>query len=464
MEQVKSNDDQLSNVVAPATDHLYYGWKIVGACFVVIALVSPLMASFSIFYVAVLEDFNWSRGSTAIALSLHLVLGGLAAPFAGALIDRYGPRKVMPLGAVITAVALISLGFATSLWHFYLAFGVVAAMGSALLHIVPLTTVVSNWFVRHRGTAIGIVSAGSGAGQLVLMPLMQYLIERIGWRNAYLILGLAILVIPTVLIRLYLYSHPEDRGLTAAEELLPRRKRQRVEVVVAVDGQEVERKPGIVRKNEVIILDQEWAETDWNVGKAVRTFRFWALMLMMAMFAAGFFLISVHLVAYLTDKGYSSGLAAAVVGLQGFINIIGKFAGGWLCDRIGREKTLTLSILIFIGCIVLLNLGGVMISQAIIYAFAVCYGLGYGIALPALIASTADLFQGKHFGSILGVIILGGFIGGALGTWLGGYFFDLTQAYQVNFWVAAGTMVVSALLIWKARPGRVRLVKTAESG
>jgi MFS family permease len=135
--------------------------------------------------------------------------------------------------------------------------------------------------------------------------------------------------------------------------------------------------------------------------------------------------------------------------------------GGLLCDRIGREKTLTLSIIIFISCIVLLNIGGVIFSPLAIYAFTVLYGMGYGMALPALMASAADLFQGKHFGSILGVMILGGFTGGAVGTWLGGYFFDLTNAYQVNFWVAGLVMLISGALIWKARPSRVRLVVSA---
>jgi MFS family permease len=460
MQEVETTEGKAVKQTARESSSIYYGWVVVAACFVVIALISPLMASFPLFYVAVLHDFNWSRGSTAIAMSLHLVLGGLASPFAGGLIDRYGPRRVMPIGALITGGALAWLSRSTTMWEFYVCFGVIAAIGSALLHVVPLTTVISNWFVRNRGTAIGIVTAGSGAGQLVLLPLLQYLITHLGWRNSYLALGVAILTIPSVLIWLFLYSRPSDRGLSSNDEMISRRKRQTVDVVVQQDGQEIARKTGIIRKSEVIILDQEWAEKEWTVGKAMRTFRFWALTLVMAMFAAGFFLISVHLVAYLTDKGYSSDMASFVVALQGFINIGGKFLGGLLCDRIGREKTLTLSIAIFVACIVMLNIGGLINSPAIIYAFAVFYGMGYGMALPALMASASDLFQGKHFGAILGVFILGGYLGGALGTWMGGHFFDLTKAYRINFLVAAIVMFISALLIWKARPGRVRLVKS----
>ncbi|MBX3276983.1 MAG: MFS transporter [Acidobacteria bacterium] len=439
---------------------VYYGWVIVAVCFVVIALIAPLQSSFSIFYVAVVDEFNWSRSSTSGILALHLVLNGLMGPFAGGFIDRYGPKHVMPVGAVVTAIALFILSRATEQWHFYVAFGVIAAVGSTMIHIVPLTTLVSHWFVRHRGTAIGLVAAGSGAGQLALMPLLQYMIETIGWRNAYLALGAALLVIPTVLIRLFLFSYPEERGMSASDEMTPRRKRETVEIVVGSEGREIERKRGVIRRNEIIILDREWAERDWTLSKAVVTFRFWAITLMMAMFAAGFYIISVHLVAYLRDKSYSVLLAGSIVGLQGMFNFIGKGLGGALCDRIGREKTLTLSIAAFIICILLLSLGGVIISPALIYVFCVFYGVGYGMAVPALITSSSDLFGGRHFGAILGVILLGGFFGGAAGTWLGGKLFDVTQGYTANFVVGIVTMVISLALIWSARPSRVRLIRS----
>jgi MFS family permease len=294
------------------------------------------------------------------------------------------------------------------------------------------------------------------------MPLLQYLIRTMGWRGAYLVLGMVTLIVPPALIWLFVHTRPEDRGLSADMEMQRRRKRKPVEVEIEREDGVLERKKGFVRKGEVVILDSEWAETEWTVKKAVKSFRFWALTLVVAMFAAGFFLISVQLVAYLEDKGYSPIMAASVVGLQGLLNIGGKFLGGILSDRIGREKTLTLSIIIFVAGIAVLNLGGFFVNAFVIYTFAVLYGVGYGLSLPALMASAADLFQGKHFGSILGIIILGGFIGGALGTWLGGVFFDQTGAYRVNFLVAAFVMFVSGALIWKARPGRVRIVSTVE--
>ncbi|HJP95693.1 MAG TPA: MFS transporter [Pyrinomonadaceae bacterium] len=429
----------------------YYGWIIVGTCFFILTLTSLVATSFPIFYVPVLEGFNWSRGSTAIALSIHLILSGIAAPFAGGLIDRYGPRLIMPIGAIMTGIALILLSRSMALWQVYATFGVLGALGCSAVHITPLTAVASNWFTRNRGMAISLVVAGPGAGQLFILPLLQGLIQRTGWRNTYLVFGIAVLVIPTLLVRLFLYRKPSDKGLALEEETRPQPAVSNIE-----EGSEETKHGGTTR--EFVVVDKQWAETDWTIAKAVRTQRFWMLILVLALVASGFFLIGIHLIAYLEDKGYSPQIAAYVMGFQGFINIFGTLLGGMLGDRIGREKTLSLGVLFYIGCIVFLNLSGSVVSLPLLVGFVLFYGVGYGMAFPALMASVADLFQGKHFGSILGVLLLGGYFGAAFGSWLGGFLFDWTHAYRLNFFAAGTVMLLAAALIWKAGPRQVRRV------
>ena len=350
----------------------------------------------------VLENFNWSRGSTAIALSIHLILSGISAPIAGELIDRYGPRLIMPIGAIMTGAALILLSRSMALWQVYATFGVLGAIGCSAVHITPLTAVASNWFTRNRGMAISLVVAGPGAGQLLILPLLQGLIQRTGWRNTYLVFGLAVLVIPTALVRLFLYRRPSDKGLTLEEEKRPQRS--------ALSGDEGSEETAVAggTTTEFVVVDKEWAETDWTIAKALRTQRFWSLLLVLALVASGFFLIGIHLIAFLEDKGYSPQIAAYVMGFQGFINIFGTLLGGMLGDRIGREKTLSLGVLFYIGCIVFLNLSGLGVSLPLLVGFVLLYGVGYGMAFPSLMASVADLFQGKQFGAILGVLLLGG--------------------------------------------------------
>jgi len=446
----------LSSIEAPdqtrTTSRLYYGWVIVANCFFILTLTSLVATSFPIFYVPVLEGFNWSRGSTAIALSIHLILSGIAAPFAGELIDRYGPRLIMPVGAIMTGAALILLSRSMALWQVYATFGVLGAIGCSAVHITPLTAVASNWFTRNRGMAISLVVAGPGAGQLLILPSLQLLIQRAGWRTTYLVFGLAVLIVPTILVRLFLYRKPSDKGLTLEEEARP----QRSALSTEVESDRTEPNGGTTR--EFVVVDKEWAETDWTIAKAVRTQRFWSLTLVLALVASGFFLIGIHLIAYLEDKGYSPQIAAYVMGFQGFINIFGTLLGGMLGDRIGREKTLSLGVLFYIGCIVFLNLSGVVVSLFLLVCFVLLYGVGYGMAFPSLMASVADLFQGKHFGSILGVLLLGGYFGAAFGTWLGGFLFDWTHGYRLNFIVAGVVMSLAAALIWKAGPRQVRRV------
>jgi MFS family permease len=436
-------------------NRIYYGWVIVAASFLVIVPTTPLFSSFSIFQASILDEFHWERGSFAIAFSIYLLVSGIATPYAGGLIDRFGPRRVMPIGALITALALMLASRSSALWHFYVAYVLMAA-GSSLLQIVPLTALIANWFVRYRGTAIGIVNTGSGVGQSALLPGINLFVSNIGWRHTYLWFGLTILIIPTTLIWLFLYRRPEDRGLSIEDES-GRRGEAGAKPETGEENPGQGKQSG--RHRKMVILDKEWAETDWTLRKARRTFRFWALGLALAFFAIGSLLIALQLPTYLKDKGYSAIIVASVISLQGVINIVGEFAGGLLSDRIGREKTLTLGLLSFGAGIVVLNLAGGVNSPTLVYAFTIFYGLGQGIAPPTLMISASDLFQGKNFGKILGLVFLGGYFGGAIGAWLSGSLIDLTGAYQVNFLASGLAMLISVTLIWKARPGGVRQVR-----
>jgi MFS family permease len=176
----------------------------------------------------------------------------------------------------------------------------------------------------------------------------------------------------------------------------------------------------------------------------------------MVFFATGYYLVTVQLFAYLIDRGYNPAFAASLMGLLGCFNIAGKFGGGILCDRLGRERTLSLAVALLVASLVLLHNGHFVILAV---AFTLLFGVGYGMAVPSLMASATDLFQGEHFGAIFGFVILGAAVGGALGSWLGGYLFDLTRAYGMSFAVASMVMLAAASFLWKARPGTVRLVR-----
>jgi MFS family permease len=426
---------------------------------VVMTLAAPLLASFSIFYVAIMNDLGWSRGDTALGLAIFLVVTGLSGPVAGGLIDRFQPRWVMPIGTVVTAIALVWMSRMTTKWEFYVAYGLLASAGASLLHLVPFTAIASNWFVRHRGLAIGAVTAGQGLGQMSI-PLVQYMIDHIGWRGSYLAIGAAFFLIPTALILLFLQSRPEDRDLSLADERLPW-ERHAVKGGTTGDENDDQIQATQAPTKELVILDKGWAEKDWTVRRAMGTVRLWMLVLLVTLFGAGYMMVNVQLVAYLEDKGYSSILAASAVGLQGFLQIFGRFLGGGLSDRIGREKAVTLSAVLFILFLVLLYASGLVASPLLVYASVILFGLGGAMPLPALMAATGDIFQGKHLGAIIGVIMIGGFVGGAAGAWLGGKLFDMTHSYDSHFILTALVTLSSVALIWGVRPGKVRALDIA---
>jgi MFS family permease len=330
-----------------------------------------------------------------------------------------------------------------TLWQLYITFGIVTAVGVSMLQSVPNTAVISNWFVRNRGTAIGLALAGSGLGQLWLTPTTQWLILRLGWRPTFLLTALVILFVPTVLILLFLYHRPSDKGLRAY-------------------GENEDEQP--VAKQDVIEIDHTWAHTIWTPSRAARTYRFWALAIMTFVFAFGYFLIAAQLFV-LTQEFETfqaqSVVVALIIGAQGLNKGAAKFFGGMLSDRLGREKTITISVGMIIIGLALLNLMQVYPSAWLLLMAIFIYGLGYGFSITTMMAAYTDLFQGPSLGAILGYLTLGGLFGAALGTAAGGYLRDLTGNYQTNFLIAAVAFTSSAVLIWSAKPGRIRIVRSA---
>jgi MFS family permease len=420
----------------------YYGWIVVAVSFITMSLVSPIGTLFQLFYQALKDQFHWSHGSLSGIYGAHQFLNGAISPLVGWLLDRYGPRRIMPVGALILGLAMVASSRITTLWELYLTFGVVAAFGVALLQSVPNTTIVSNWFIRNRGAAIGIVISGGGFGQLWLTPTTQWLILHLGWRAAYLALAPLIFIVPATLILLFQYHKPADKGLLPYGETESEKQKA---------------------KREVVVIDKEWAATEWTPGRAVRSYRFWAMAVMTFAFSSGFFLISSQLFVLTQEHPafqVQSIMVAFILGAEGLHKGIAKMCGGLLSDRLGREKTLTISVGLIIAGIFTLGVMQGHPSAWLLYLSILLYGFGYGFSLPSMMAAYADLFQGPRFGSILGTLTLGGLVGAALGTGVGGHLRDMTGSYQTNFLLAVIAFAIAVTMIWSARPSRIRVIRT----
>ena len=294
-----------------------------------------------------------------------------------------------------------------------------------------------NWFVRRRAMAIGIAFSGVGIGAMVLLPWLQTIIIEHGWRASCWAMGLLVILVLgpiNVLVR----RRPEDMGL------LP-------------DGG----KPGSVnerKRSQAGIVDSAWAATEWTLARALRTARFWWIVIgyFCALFA--WYAVQVHQTKYLVEVGFSPLVAAWALGIVSAAGIPGQIALGALSDRIGREWVWTAGCLGFAICyaaLIALERGP---SQVLLYVMVISQGfLGY--ALTSVMGPiVAEIFEGPHFGSVFGTITVALIGGGAVGPWAAGAIHDATGSYTPAFLLAVACCAVSALAIWIASPRKVRLV------
>lgn len=423
----------------------FYGWVIVAVAFVVYAVSYGIRFSFSVFYAAILNEFGWSRAGTAMIFSINILVYGITAPLAGGMIDKFGPRKIIPTFALLLGIVTAACSMAGSVWHLYFLYGVLMAFATCCVAYVPHSTLISSWFSRKRATALGITGSGN-AGSFLLALLAQYLISTIGWRNAFVVLGgiAAVVLVPITVI--FERARPQDMGLHPD----------------GVDpGTEAKPNPARTPRAEDLIVDRKWATTEWTLGKAIGTRRLWMLFwASFLFFGTGVYLCLAHQVLFVTDFGYSPMFAATIFTLTGIISGVGSLSA-FVSDRIGREITMTIAaILAMIGAfllIMMIMIGGTA-APWLLYLYAITLGLGYGLGLNMITASAADLFQGRRFGAINGFVMMGFGIGGFIGPWFGGRVFDVMGSYFLAFVMVMVSVCIACLLVWLAAPRKVRRV------
>lgn len=418
---------------------MFYGWVVVAVAFVCLGMAYTVQNSFSIFFVAILDEYGWDRASTALAFSVFTLVYGLGSPVTGALVDRLGPRVVVPLGAVILSAGLFACSRVSEPWHLYAAYGLVTAIGVNALGTIVNVAVLSNWFQRQRGIAIGLAASGIGVGMLILVPIMQYIIGAHGWRTAYLTFAALVLVTLPAIGIMFHRHRPEDMGL------LP-------------DGRAADAETDDQRRPEVRVVDQEWVAHDWTTTAAASTRRFWLLFASVLSAMVALQVVMVHQAAYLKDQGFDPMLAASAVALVGIFGSLGKICWGTLSDRWGREAAYSLGVGSLIVGVFVLSLTTDVSRPWVVYAYTALFGIGYGVFAPLFPAAAADLFQGRRFASIYGALCVGSGSGSALGSWVGGQVFDSSGSYNMAFAIAGAAAVLSIAGFWLAGPRHVRQV------
>lgn len=414
----------------------FYGWVVVAVAFVALAIVVTARTSFSLLMPPLIDEFAWDRGVAAGAFSFGFLLSAVFSPFIGRTMDRRGPRVVVGAGVVLVGGGMLLAPFVATPWQLYATLGAMVGCGSNFATYTAHSQFLPRWFVRRRGLAISIAFAGAGAGAIVILPWLQAIIGREGWRAACTTMGVLVLagVLPLVFL---LRRQPEDLALRP-------------------DGDAAPAAGAPPRATNVV--DAAWAGTAWTLRRALGTARFWWIALGFFLAMVAWYVVQVHQTKYLVEIGFSPRVAAWALGAVVVVAIPGQIILGALSDRIGREWVWSLACGGFALCYAALIALEAGPSPLLLYAMVATQGfLGYA-ATSVMGAIVAEIFEGPNFGAIFGAITVALILGGAFGPWMAGLVHDATGSYRLAFALALGGCLVSAAAIWLAAPRKVRRV------
>jgi MFS family permease len=368
--------------------------NVLALCFALSVLGRGLVESFTVFLLPISESFGWDRARVVSIYSLSALAAGLAAPIAGRLFDRSGPRIVYSAGLLLLGSAFLIAAYAQQLWQFQLSLGLGAGIGAALIGNVPNSILLGRWFGPRLPTAMAVVYSATGAGVLILLPLSQVLIDHFGWRGAYRIFGCITLLVLLPLL------------------LLPWRR--------------FSRGPAHLAKSAAA----DFIDEGWTLLSAMRHHAFWALFATFFFTAVGMYSLAAQVVAYLIDAGFPPLQAATAWGFSGVVLLFGMLGVSWLDGIIGRRPSVLFSYALSIAGIIMLWLLQWYPNFWLLTGFVVCFGSMIGSRGPLLTATAMKIFRGQHVGTIYGAIVIGSGLGSAFGSWSGGLIHDLTHSYN----------------------------------
>jgi len=377
-------------------------WVVVWATFVCLAVIFGVSYSFAAFFENFAKEFAAQRADVSWIFGLCGLVYFVLGAGGGMLADRWGPRMVCMTGMVFIAMGLFLTSLAQSLTTVYLSYGLLVGLGIAFVY-TPSIACVQPWFNKRRGLASGIASAGVGAGTLILPVVVSYLLIEVNWREALQLMSAGVLLI----------------GLTAGF-LLKRAPN--------LSGNTSGQLPGLTLSATLKTPSFKWLYMGTLLGAPV----------MFVPFA--------HISAAARDAGVPDAQAVGLVGLIGIGSLVGRFAIGWLADRMGRIKTLML-------------MQGLMGLSYLVWAgaqdpwmfavFALWFGLSYGSIVSLLPAICMDLFGGRAVSAIIGTLYTGAALGNLLGPVLAGQVFDMTQSYALVIWITLGISAMATYSCWR---------------
>ncbi len=407
----------------------FYGWINLTVMFFFNAALMPMMMAFSLFLPFWVKEFGWSRGVMSGAQTVSVILSGLAAPMVGMFIMKYGTKRAIVAGNSMCVVGLVLLAYQTKIWHLYLGIGVILGLGISIGGMLAMMTVMNNWFIMKRPAALSISMASMGFSGIVVNPTMMALIDKVGWRNTYLILAVVALIFCVTVPALFLKNRPEDLGQVP-------------------DGP-ASAKPGKIKFDDSRLKGVYKTPVDFTAKEALRTRTLW---LLVAYGALQFFvmmgLMTVQ-IDFLFDIGISTKMAGLVGGIFGAVMGISQLGIGFLGLKFKMHSLAVISMLIgIVGFSMLLFAK----SLPLVLAYVIIYGTGQGIQSIAMGNIFPDYFGRTEFPKIMGYTMpFNTFISG-LAAPIVGSIRDVTGSYIPAFKILLVLLAVSFFCILFAKP------------
>jgi MFS family permease len=380
---------------------------VVALCFVLNTLARGCGETFAVFYGSFLGEFHWSRAEVSSIYSVFMIGIGVGGPCIGLLFDRLGGRLVYVGGLASYGLGFLIASQMHALWQGYLGLGILVGIGAAATGMTPATGLLARWFDRSIGLATGVAYAGLAAGAMLLAPLSRLMIDAHGWRWTYQALGIGMLCLGAVILIL-----PWKRiGAGAVVRLSPRPQ------PMALKRQYLARAP------------------------------FWGMFIVFFTAAVATYVIQVQAVVYLEEAGYSPITATFFFGLNSFFALVGIVGAGWLADRFGRRAIATATFTSSIVGILALAALGSGPNPWLVGLFMLGFGGAMGSRGPIVSALSARLFPGQ-VGAVFGAVMIGMGLGGAFGSWIAGWLYEVTGGYSWGFGVAIAAMLIGMAQFW----------------
>lgn len=406
----------------------FYGYHLLAVTFLFLLLFNGSgIWVFSLFVKPLEASLGWGRGQVMAGFTIYYAMVGIASPLVGRFVDRYGARPVIPAGAIVMGIGFLLVSRMSDLYLFYLGYVIVGA-GAAAMGPVPCSAIVSNWFRRKRGLALGLMSAGIGAGGVVVAPFIGYMLSQYDWRAAYLSLGIMLVAVTVPLALGVVRTRPSEMGLYPDGDDAP--------IEDTID-------PGRATGEAA----------SFTLKQALRTRTFWLIAVSFACYGFGTGGAQQASVPFLDDMGYPIATTVTALGIIGIGSTIGKVLFGRLCDKIQANQAFAIGLVLWLAGVLVLLTVRADSPQRVVWTYASLAGLGSGAWLPTLSMLAGSRFGLLHYGAVLGTMNICLSMGISAGPLFSGLMHDATGSYFAAFTICAGLLLFAIpTILFAKRP------------